>query len=86
MTASYSLFIKRSAEKELRGLPKADLSKVIHRIHELVTDPRPPGCQKLSGYNQYRIRQGDYRILYTIDDSNRKIEIIRIGHRREVYR
>jgi mRNA interferase RelE/StbE len=86
VTASYSLFIKRGAEKELRSLPKADLSKVIHRIRELVTDPRPPGCQKLSGHNHYRIRQGDYRILYTIDDSNSKIEIVKIGHRREVYR
>ena len=86
MTASYNLFIKRSVEKELRGIPKADLSKVVSRIHELATNPRPPSSQNLSGDNPYRIRQGDYRILYTIDDSNRKIEIVKIGHRREVYR
>lgn len=86
MTDSYSLRIKRSAEKELRIVPKEDLPRVIERIQSLAVNPRPPGHQKLSGHDQYRIRQGDYRILYTIDDPGRVVEIIKIGHRREVYR
>ena len=86
MTASYNLRIKRSAEKELRGLSKADLRKVIERIYTLTKKPHSTEHRKLSGLPQYRVRQGDYRILYTIDDTNRTIEIVKIGHRREVYR
>lgn len=86
MTDSYSLRIKRSAEKELRSVPKKDLPKVIERIQGLAANPRGPGHQKLSGDDPNRIRQGDYRILYTIHDSDRVVEIIKIGHRREVYR
>lgn len=86
MPASYSLRIKKSAEKELKALPKPDLQKVIRPIHGLAADPRPLGCQKMSEQSRYRIRQGDYRILYTIDDTDRVIEIVKIGHRREVYR
>jgi mRNA interferase RelE/StbE len=84
--ASYSLRIKRSAEKELRRIPKSDLRRIVERIGRLATDPRPPGCEKLFGDNVYRIRQGDYRILYSIDDRERLVDIIKIGHRREVYR
>jgi len=86
VTASYSLQIKRSAQKELRALPKTDLPKVVERIQSLAAGPHPPGSQKLSGQPHYRIRQGDYRILNTIDEAERVIEIIKIGHRREVYR
>jgi mRNA interferase RelE/StbE len=86
VTDSYSLKIKRSAEKELRAVPKKDLPRVIERIQSLAVNPRAPGHQKLSGHDQYRIRQGDYRILYTINDTDRVVEIIKIGHRREVYR
>ena len=86
MTASYSLRIRRSAEKELKALPKTDLSRIVEKIRSLAENPHPPGHQKISGQFQYRIRQGDYRILYTIDDSERVVEIIKIGHRREVYR
>jgi mRNA interferase RelE/StbE len=78
--------MKRSAEKELRTVPKTDLPKVIERIQGLATNPRPLGCQKLSEQSQYRIRQGDYRVLYAIDDTDRVIEIVKVGHRREVYR
>ena len=84
--ASYNLKVKRSAEKELRALPKADLKKVVKRIRGLSSNPYPPDHQKLSGQPQYRVRQGDYRILYRIDDHQRMIEIVKIGHRREVYR
>ena len=86
MTASYNLKIKRDAEKELRAIPKGDLRKVIKRVHGLAMDPRPSGHQKLSGQSQYRIRQGDYRIIYRVDDKERVVEIVKIGHRGEVYR
>jgi mRNA interferase RelE/StbE len=84
--ASYSLRIKRSAEKELRRLPKADLRRIVERMERLAKDPRPPGCEELFAENVYRVRQGDYRILYSVDDGERAIEVIKIGHRREVYR
>jgi mRNA interferase RelE/StbE len=84
--ASYSLRIKRSAEKELRRIPKVDLRRIVQRLERLATEPRPPGCEKLFAENVYRVRQGDYRILYSVDDGEGAIEVIKIGHRREVYR
>ena len=86
MTDSYSLVVKKSAERELRALPKADLRCVTDRIRGLAQDPHPPGHEKLSGQEHYRIRQGDYRVVYAIDDDHRVISIVKIGHRREVYR
>jgi mRNA interferase RelE/StbE len=87
VTGSYSLRIKRSAEKELKKLPAGDLRRVVDRIHDLAQQPRPSGCEKLSGEaERYRVRQGDYRIVYGIDDAARLIEVVKIGHRREVYR
>lgn len=86
MTDSYKLVIKRSAERELRGIPKPDLRRVTDRIRGLAKDPRPSGCEKLSGQDRYRVRQGDYRIVYAVDDGTQTIEVVRIGHRREVYR
>jgi mRNA interferase RelE/StbE len=84
--ASYSIRIKRSAERELRALPKADLARIVKRIKNLTRDPRPPGCQKLSGHDRYRVRQGDYRIVYWIDDAQFIVEVVKIGHRRDIYR
>ncbi|HEV8243509.1 MAG TPA: type II toxin-antitoxin system RelE/ParE family toxin [Nitrospirales bacterium] len=86
MAGSYSLVIKTSAERELRALPKEDRRRVVDRIRGLAHTPRPPGNEKLSGQERYRIRQGDYRIVYAIDDEARIVEIVKIGHRREVYR
>ena len=86
MPASYRLRIKRSAEKELRRIPKADLRRIVERMERLATEPRPPGCEKLFAENVYRVRQGDCRILYLVDDGEGAIEVIKIGHRREVYR
>mgnify|MGYP000064293036 CR=1 FL=1 len=86
MTASYKLSTKRDAEKELRKLPKEDLKRVTSRIAELSNEPRPRGCEKLSTLERYRIRQGDWRVLYEIDDQARTGTIVKIGHRREVYR
>ena len=84
--ASYSLEIKRSAAKELAALPKQDRVRIITRIQALAHEPRPAGCEKLSGQERYRVRQGDYRILYEIHDDVLIVMVVRIGHRRDVYR
>ncbi len=82
----YAVYLKRSAEKELAGLPREVHQKIIKRLIGLKANPRPPGSRKLGGGDRYRLRVGDYRILYTIDDSLQRIEISAVGHRREVYR
>jgi mRNA interferase RelE/StbE len=85
--ANYKLLIKKSAADELAGeIPRKDLEKIVRRIRNLGVDPRPPGCLKLSGQNRYRLRQGDYRIVYTINDARRIVEIYKIGNRREIYK
>jgi mRNA interferase RelE/StbE len=84
--ASYKLTIKKSAVKELKGFPQKDVHRIVRRIQSLTDNPRPSGSEKLSAQLYYRIRQGDYRIVYSIDDSNRIVDIIKIGHRREIYR
>jgi len=84
--AGYSLFIKPSAAKEIEALPKRDRLRIIQRIHSLAEEPRPPGCEKLSGEDKYRVRQGLYRILYTITDQDLIVCVVKVGHRREVYR
>lgn len=84
--ASYRLEIKRSAAKELTLLPPKDRGRIITRIQALADEPRPVGAEKLSGQERYRVRQGDYRILYEIEDEILRIMVVRIGHRRDVYR
>ena len=84
--ASYRLQIKPSAVKEIEALPKQDRSHVVAKIQGLAADPRPPGCEKLSGLELYRVRRGNYRILYTVHDADLVIVVIKVGHRREVYR
>ena len=84
--ASYSLFIKRSAAKEIEAVPKPDRRRIVAKIKSLSSDPRPPGCEQLSGHDQYRIRQGNYRILYEIHDLDLIVVVVKVGHRREVYR
>jgi len=86
VTGAYRLLLKKSAERDLRKIPRADLQRIIQRIKELSAIPRPSGNEKLAGQDSYRIRQGDYRVVYTVDDDQRLIEVIKIGHRREVYR
>jgi mRNA interferase RelE/StbE len=84
--ASYNVQIKRSAAKELETLPLKDRRRVVRRIHALAAEPRPAGCEKLSGLEKYRLRQGDYRVLYSVDDAARAVIVVKIGHRRDVYR
>lgn len=84
--ANYRLQIKPWAVKELETLPLKDRRRVVSRIQKLAADPRPPGCEKLSGEELYRVRQGNCRILYSVQDTDLVVIVIRIGHRREVYR
>ena len=84
--ASYRLLIKPSAGKEIEALPKQDRGRIVAKIASLSGDPRPPGCEKLSGHDQYRLRQGNYRILYEIQDLDLVVVVVTVGHRRDVYR
>jgi mRNA interferase RelE/StbE len=84
--ASYRLVIKPSAAKEIEALPKQDRRRIVAKILSLSRDPRPPGCEKLSGHDQYRLRQGTYRILYEIRDLVLVVVVVKVGHRRDVYR
>ena len=82
----YEVLLKRSAERELSRLARPTHDRIIERIIRLGTAPRPPGAVKLQGHDAYRIRVGDHRVLYVVDDTRRRVEIIAVGHRREVYR
>lgn len=84
--ARYRITIKKSAAKELEDIPRKDLAKIVKRIQSLARNPRPRGSQKLSGQNRLRIRQGDYRMVYSVDDKDCVVDIVKIGHRREIYR
>jgi mRNA interferase RelE/StbE len=82
----YQVVIKRSAEKELDALSERLRLRVAARLLSLGDNPRPSGIGKLQGGDGYRLRIGDYRVLYTIDDSNRIVTVFAIGHRRDIYR
>ena len=84
--AGYSIYFKESARKELDGIPKRDLRRIMEKIASLAENPRPAGSEKLSGQERYRIRQGNYRILYSIHDGELIVWVVRVGYRREVYR
>lgn len=82
---SYRVALTSSAEKELRALPKKTIARVMPRLEKLAAVPRPPGCKKLEGGDrEWRIRAGDYRIVYVIDDAAETIDVTRIAHRRDV--
>lgn len=84
--AAYNIFLKKSAANELEAMPKHDLARIVERIRSLADNPRPPGVEKLSGQERYRVRQGNYRIVYSIQDKELTVWVVKIGHRREVYR
>ncbi len=84
--ARYELRLKVSVTRDLRGIPQADVRRILDRVESLRDDPRPPDSAKLSAQKRYRLRQGSYRILYTISDAEVAVEIIKVAHRREVYR
>lgn len=83
---NYEVRILRSAEKEMEKLPPAIHSRISRRVLSLENNPRPKGAKKLSARDEYRLRVGNYRILYTVSDSDGAVTIIAVGHRREVYR
>lgn len=84
--ARYEIEFKRSVDKDVRGIPASDLKKILLKIDSLRDNPRPPGSVKLAGEEYYRIRQGAYRIVYEVQDTKLVIVVIKIGHRREIYR
>ena len=84
--ASYRLRFRQSVARDLRPIPKPDVQRILRRVDALTNEPRPPGCEKLSGQERYRVRQGNYRILYEIIDDELVVTVVKIGHRRHVYR
>jgi mRNA interferase RelE/StbE len=83
----YRVSIKRSAVKEIEAIPqKKERQRIIRRIGQLANDPRPPGSKKLSGHDKYRIRQGTYRIVYSIEDNELTVVVVKVGQRKDVYR
>ena len=85
--ASYRIFIKPSAAKELEAIgTRRDRTRLVAKINSLAIDPRPPGCQKLTGSEKYRVRQGAYRVVYSIEDDRLVVTVVRVAHRRDVYR
>ena len=82
----YTVLIKRSAEKEMDRLPARTFERLTRAILKLERDPRPKGSKRLRGVQDYRLRVGEYRVLYSIDDHKRVVQVIAVGHRREVYR
>lgn len=85
-TPRYTVQIKGSAKAEMDALPAKVWHRIDGKIRALAPDPRPRGCVKLEGTRRYRIRVGPYRVLYSVDDAARVIEIVGVGHRRDVYR
>lgn len=84
--ASYERVFKQSVAKDLRDIPKQDIERILQYILALADDPRPAGGEKLSSQERYRVRQGDYRIVYEIRDGRLIVLIVKVGHRRDVYR
>jgi len=82
----YRIIVKQSVAKDLKRVPKKDVERILSAIQSLATNPRPAQSKKLSGQEKYRLRQGNYRILYSIEDGNLVICVIKIGNRRDVYR
>jgi len=84
--AGYSILLRDSVRKDLESIPGKDLQRLIQRIENLAGEPRPAGCEKLSGQERYRVRQGNYRIIYSVQDLELTVWVVKVAHRREVYR
>jgi mRNA interferase RelE/StbE len=84
--AAYSILFKESVRKDIGAIPVKELQRIMERIDTLAGEPRPPGSEKFSGQERYRIRQGNYRIIYSIQDNELTVWVVKVGHRREVYR
>ena len=84
--AGYKIFFKRSVGKDLKSIPKKDLKKILERTEMLVENPRPSGVEKLTGQERYRVRQGLYRIVYSIQDNGLTVWVVKVGQRKDIYR
>jgi mRNA interferase RelE/StbE len=84
--AKYEILFKESVWKDLKKIPKPVLKKILSKVEMLGNDPRPMGCEKLTGEELFRIRQGNYRIVYSIQDNELTVWVIKVGHRKDVYR
>jgi len=82
---SHEVLILRRAQKELANLPKADYERVRDGVAALAENPRPSGCKKLVGREGWRIRVGNYRIIYEVDDEKQSVTVLHVGHRRDIY-
>ena len=84
--AKYEIVLRQSVLKDLSAIPKKDVKRIVTTIKHLANDPRPPQAKKLSGQERYRIRRGRYRIIYSIEADRLIVCVVKVGHRREVYR
>jgi mRNA interferase RelE/StbE len=84
--AAYKIFFKKSVEKDFRAISPKDIRGILDRIERLAEDPRPSGSEKLTGRERYRLRQGRYRIVYSIRDDELTVWVVKVGHRKDVYR
>ncbi|MCP4341945.1 MAG: type II toxin-antitoxin system RelE/ParE family toxin [Desulfobulbaceae bacterium] len=84
--AQYKVFFKKSVEKDFKSIPKKELLRILSKIESLQDNPRPVGSQKLTGQERYRLRQGRYRIVYSIQDYELTVWVVKVGHRKEIYR
>ncbi len=84
--AEYRIYFRESVEKDLASIPKSDLKKILQRIKGLSENPRPSGSEKLTGQERYRVRQGHYRIVYSIQNRELTVWIVKVGHRKDIYR
>ena len=82
----YKLVFKKSVAKDLRNIPNKEVKRIVERIDTLVNNPKPQGAIKLTGQERYRVRQGIYRILYEIQDLELVITVVKVAHRKEVYK
>jgi mRNA interferase RelE/StbE len=83
--AKYSVLYTEAFYKSLKSIPNKDVRRILRKTRALGTDPRPQGCQKLAGQERYRVRQGNYRIIYSIEDARLIVIVVNVGHRREIY-
>ena len=84
--AGYRIFFKRSVERDFASIPKKDVKRILNRIKTLEVNPRPPGCEKLTDQEKYRLRQGRYRIIYSIQDDELSVWVVKVAHRKKIYR
>ena len=84
--AAYDIFFRKSVWRDFESIPKKNLKKILQRIDMLAENPRAPGCEKLTGQERYRLRQGRYRIVYSIQDDEHTVWVVKVGHCKDIYR